>query len=415
MFYILFFLGFIMPEQTSVKFFTYDMLRMPSVVPNNLSSIRDLLRFCLVNGSPEVAVTSATVTAGVCRMTVAAGNSFSFQSVVLCSGFDQAGANGEHRVTATSDLWFEFETDLPDGPLSGAAMKAKYAPAGWMEPFAADSTTMVIRSKNTNPKSRRYFLQIKETTYQYIQVRAFKTMTDLNNGLIPIPTTAQNPNGYYWAKSAENNANPRAWFIIASDKFFYYGINHYYSLTIDRVPFMGCFGDFVTDNVNDKYNVVLRGGNTINDATSIPISGYDFGCSHITPHASISISGSPSTGDNPLSGMFYANVPNWYNSYGLSGANQFGMTNPSTGGYNLFRYNIVDTLMNPRGYLPGALYIGNNLQNAATFYSLNKGTGDFENKYLFGTYTPGGASYYNYTVTQNNSSYMFFDITGPWE
>ena len=244
-----------MAEQTSVKFFTYDMLRMPSVVPNNLSSIRDLLRFCLVNGSPEVAVTSATVTAGVCRMTVAAGNSFSFQSVVLCSGFDQAGANGEHRVTSTSDLWFEFKTDLPDGPLSGTAMNAKYAPAGWMEPFAADSTTMVIRSKNTNPESRRYFLQIKETTYQYIQVRAFKTMTDLNNGLIPIPTTAQNPNGYYWAKSAENNASPRAWFIIASDKFFYYGINHYYSLTIDRVVFMGCFGDFVTDNVNDKYNV----------------------------------------------------------------------------------------------------------------------------------------------------------------
>ena len=87
-----------MAEQTSVKFFTYDMLRMPSVVPNNLSSIRDLLRFCLVNGSPEVAVTSATVTAGVCRMTVAAGNTFSFQSVVLCSGFNQAGANGEHRV-----------------------------------------------------------------------------------------------------------------------------------------------------------------------------------------------------------------------------------------------------------------------------------------------------------------------------
>ena len=95
-----------MAEQTSVKFFTYDMLRMPSVVPNNLSSIRDLIRFCLVNGSPEVTVTSATVTAGVCRMTVAAGNSFSFQSVVLCSGFDQAGANGEHRLLllATSGL-----------------------------------------------------------------------------------------------------------------------------------------------------------------------------------------------------------------------------------------------------------------------------------------------------------------------
>ena len=348
-------------------------------------------------------------------MTVAAGNSFSFQSVVLCSGFDQAGANGEHRVTATSDLWFEFETDLPDGPLSGTAMKAKYAPAGWMEPFAANSTTMVIRSKNTNPESRRYFLQIKETTYQYIQVRAFKTMTDLNNGLIPIPTTAQNPNGYYWAKSAENNANPRAWFIIASDKFFYYGINNYYTLSIDRVPFMGCFGDFVTDNVNDKYNVVLRGGITISDATNSPISGYDFGCSHITPHASISISGSPSTGDNPLSGMFYANVPSSYNSYGLSGTNHFGMIDPSTGGYNLFRYNIVDSLMNPRGYLPGVLYIGNNLQAAASFYSLNKGTGDFENKYLFGTYTPGGASYYHYVATQSNSSYMFFDITGPWE
>ena len=71
--------------------------------------------------------------------------------------------------------------------------------------------------------------------------------------------------------------------------------------------------------------------------------------------------------------------------------------------------------MNPRGYLPGVLYIGNNLQNAATFYSLNKGTGDFENKYLFGTYTPGGGNYFHYTISQSNFSYMFFDITGPWE
>ena len=62
--------------------------------------------------------------------------------------------------------------------------------------------------------------------------------------------------------------------------------------------------------------------------------------------------------------------------------------------------------MNPRGYLPGALYIGNNLQAAATFYSLNKGTGDFENKYLFGTYTPGSSGgYFHYTISQSNFSY----------
>lgn len=405
-----------MAEDTSVKFFTSDMPRTRGLVPNTLTSVTDILKDCLVNGFGNVTPTSASVTGGVCRVLVPDGSTFPLYSTVLCSGADQAGFNGEHKVARSANAWFEFNTTMADGAISGSNIVIKYAPAGWETPFGTTGTYTTFRSKSTNPKAKKYYLQVNEVAYNDLRVRGYKTMTDNTTGTIPFPDLGTFPNGYRWSRSNDNNASVRKWAVLANDRFFYWICAPYYSNDSGRPFSVTCFGDLYTDNVTTTGDVLLNGFGSVDVAnSSSDSSNIYFGASHISYSNWNCLASDTSGLVNSIWGMFFSYAPCYYNSYLVSGKNGFNRFDPITNSLNLHTYHFIDSNLIVRGRVMGAYLINNDLGRTATNFTVEQGMGDLANKNLFGIYTPAGDGYKYSTVSGYNYAYMFFDITGPWE
>lgn len=404
-----------MAEDTSVKFFTSDMPRTRGLVPNTLTSVTDILKDCLVNGFGNVTPTSASVTGGVCRVLVPDGSTFPLYSTVLCSGADQAGFNGEHKVARSANAWFEFNTTMADGAISGSNIVIKYAPAGWETPFGTTGTYTTFRSKSTNPKAKKYYLQVNEVAYDDLRVRGYKTMTDNTTGTIPFPD-ATYANGYYWSRSYENNANIRRWAVLANDRFFYWIVAPYYSNSINQPFVVTVFGDLYNDNITSTGDVIINGHDSKDNANYSPSgSTIYFGASHTLNSSWNCITSDASNTLTSLWGMFFSYAPAYYNSYLLSGVNGFSRFDPINNNYNLHTYHFIDSNMIVRGKIMGAYLINNGLSRVPKNFTIDKGTGDLAGKNLFGIYTSAGNGYKHYDVTGQDYAYMFFDITGPWE
>lgn len=411
-----------MAEDTSIKFYSFEMARSPQLIPNNATQgVRNLLNNCLVTGFGEVNITSGIITDGVCRMFVVSGDSFSNHSTITVSGVTPEELNGEHKVIRMTDMWFEFKTELPNGAVTGTSVKAKYAPAGWEHAFTPSGEYAVYRSKSSSPNARKHYLQVREMSYQEVRVKAFHSMTSNTSGIenYPLASTGY-PNGCYWSKSYQNNALGKGWAIIASDTFFYLLIAPYDTYYTDYIYSCMFFGDFIPRTEYDTENSVLKGfvsitasNNNISDWT------HEVGTSHTTAKDGVSpiISGSSLGNANiPVIASMFSDVASRYNSYGISGHNYGLSSDPYTGGINLTEYKLMDQHFYERGKLPGLYYLKQSINRTyGNLFFLN-GTGDFEGKKLLGVYLQGGNSYFSYPISNNsgNPAYMFFDITGPW-
>lgn len=406
-----------MAEDTRVKVYHAGMLRAPSLVPNVATSFRDLLKATLVNGFGAITPTSATVTSGVCRVNCASGNSFSPYSTIQNSGADQADFNGQHKVIRSADTWFEFNTTLPDGNITGASLSCKYAPAGWENPVADSGLYSVFRSASTDPKAKKHYLQVKESDYQTLNVRGYRTMTDAISGTGIYPSAASYPNGYFWGKSFHNDANPNFWIILASDRFFYYITQSYYANSISYVFSVWFFGDLYNDDAGFAGDSIINGTTSAAEANANNSNNYvEFGASHTTTTNRVSIASDVSDITPAMDTSLYANIPAPYASFGVSGLNGFSRFDPKTNAYNLSNYYAQDSQGVTRGRLPGALYIRNSLgRNIMGQFNFENGTGDFAGKILLGIYTCANVSYRNYYPSAYDPAYMFFDVSGSWD
>ena len=415
-----------MAENTEIKFFRYDNLRSRALVPNILTSVNDVWKDCLVSGYGEVPVLSASVTSGVCRVNVALGNSFNIYSVVLMSGCDQAPANGEHRVSNMGDIFFEFPTDMPDGPITGASIKAKYASAGWDSPFPSSSTRAVYRSKNTSPDSRRHYLQVSETAYDTLNVRSFHSMTDLNNGSDVYPPTSVLGNGYFWGRSYENNAVQRAWFIIASSTFLYWIVLPYNQGAWNStalIPSVQFFGDAIRKIPSDIENVIINGGLNTGEVNNEINGGFGggnhLGVSHLTASNAYQISGTYDGIKSPSPCAAYADISTTYASTAFSGRTAFTRRNVIDGSIEILKYKIIDRQGIERGRIPGVYFIKSSVMSDLTPFTVIDGSGDLIGRKLLVLYT--NASYttlYYYSKFDAANCYptcVLVDITGPWE
>lgn len=139
------------------------------------------------------------------------------------------------------------------------------SPAGWSKPFTGTN----VAAFKTGAGSNGMYLRIEEpvdtnTSYPSAKVRGFETMTDVNTGNGPFPQPSLLPNGLFWYKSYSGSAaaDPRQWWIVASESFLIFMIQTYPSQWVGNPGYYSelfMFGDLENTGPNDAYATIILG------------------------------------------------------------------------------------------------------------------------------------------------------------
>jgi hypothetical protein len=421
------------PVDTSVKYFRSEMVGAP-VLYGAVGSLIGLLDACLVNGFDLKTPSSLVVAAGVATLTYSGGHSAEVDSVLLIEGVTGAlvALNGEQKITFKSATELKFATAAAPGTAAGT-ITFKMAPCGWTKVFTGTNKAVY---KSSDPMANGHFLRVDDTVALETRVTGYETMSDIDTGTGPFPTTSQlsvagatNPAwGGYWSKGvASNTTNGIGWTFFGDTRLFMYGPKTYQSqLTM---------ADATRENFGQTH---LRGfGDPISLRPSGDVYGTTLACSASTNHASGGSQGSFSLGLDGETGSLYTprnwaglgtstmhnnrsfSMPNTVDT--LSGATTYLGEFPSQidGGLRLSERYMHKSLISgnadyaPRAVLPGILYV----PQGKVFASLPpktviKGTGKWLNRSLVAV---GVGSFSTDTQSGPDSSGItFMDITGPW-
>lgn len=373
---------------TTVKIFNSAMTGAPSLanVAGNLIAVLDA---CLVNGFGLKTCDSVVISGGVGTATISTGHSFIPDSVAFFAGATPSGINGEKKVLTASTNVFTFDaTGIADGTATGT-ITVKLAPAGWAKTF---SGTNLAAYKSSNVQATGNFLRVDDTTTTYASVRGYEAMTDINTGSGIFPTAAQQATNV-WQKS--DNAAARQWWLIANDRFFYFGAFPFNSyLTHCHIY---AFGDTIARRSGDPYRAALFAVN--NTAQSIGYQYNPVAATAGTYHSkymprSYSALGSPVG----ISQAWLESAASNFSGYG-------GRTFPNPADNGIVFTPVLVTEGNTyRAELPGIF---------ATPQAI--GSGILDDQRIANT--PGYARtlvYKQWSYDNSGRGGVFFDLTGPW-
>lgn len=391
---------------TSVKYFTSNMAGAP-VLNGTAGSLIGVLDACLVTGFGLKTVDSLVVAGGVATMNISTGHSHTVDSVALVAGAAPAGLNGEQKVTAVTATTVSFATAGISDQTATGTITTKVAPAGWLKPF---SGTNLAAYKSAAVDSTGMYLRLDDTGTLSARVIGYESMSGINTGTGPFPTTAQVSGGGYWCKSLAANATAQGWTIVADGKFFMinmmpsYGSSALYQQGATRG-----FGDVIPLRpAGDSYGCVLN--SSFSSAASSQFdAALDYYSTAYTAFARAytGLGGSsvhsvrPYTGDlNVASGMdaTLGNFPSV-----IDGTLRLSK-----------RYCYSTSPQNmPRSDVPGLYSVPQNFVYD-TFKCWDKisGTGPLAGRNLLAV-VPTSTSFGNNT-TSSSMGISFIDITGPW-
>jgi len=240
-----------MPADTSVKFLHSGMAGAPTL-NGTAGTLIALLDACLVNGFAAAAVDSIAIAGNVATVTRAAGHPFEVGSVTQIADAVVSGGsiNGQHRVTAITSSAYQFDvTGLADQIATGAPTH-RLAPLGWEKPFSGTNLA-VYRSPNV--EGTRLFLRVDDTGTTSARVVGYETMSDVNTGTGPFPTSAQISGGGHWGKSQIADATAKGWVICGDDRGF---VIHTNSIS-GASGWASYFGDVESVKSPDPYACLL--------------------------------------------------------------------------------------------------------------------------------------------------------------
>lgn len=236
-----------------VKYFRSAQSGAP-VLSGTKGTMISVLDACLISGFNLKPITNLTWAEGVAKVTIDGGHGYLEDDIVLVEGAEQPGYNGEHRIRVLSPTQFTWL--LPDDPLASPAtgsLTVKIAPIGWDKVFAATNKA-VYRSRR--PEGTGYLLRVNhDSDTRYARVRGFLSMTDVDTGLEPFPTTGVNEGGLHWAASGYANTSAREWSLIGDAGMFFLLVRSHDSYGI---AFYG-FGDISTYKPGDAHHCILMG------------------------------------------------------------------------------------------------------------------------------------------------------------
>lgn len=389
---------------TTVKHFHSAMSGAPTLngVAGSLIAVLDA---CLVDGFGLKTADSVTVSGGIATANFSTGHSFEPDVIALVAGATPAGLNGEKRVLTTSTNTITFDaTGISDQTASGA-ITVKTAPAGWAKAFAG---TNLAAYRSSDVTGTRMFLRVDDTNANNARVVCYESMTDVNTGTAPFPTSGQISGGGYWGKANDTSATARAWTLIADAKTFWL---HMHTAT-SAVGASGCiwgFGDFESYKSSDPYackiNAASSAAHTLSSGLQASAEFLQNAPSSTGDYAARSFTGLG--GSSALS----AAAEGFLSGSGTAGAltNAFAPIYPNgpNNGLVLVRKVLIESGVALRGVSRGMLYP---VQNCHSFFNWRdkiEGQGSYAGRKLLAVKCGSPAG----TVPQG---VVFFDITGPW-
>jgi len=225
----------------------------------------------LVNGYSLGTVSSITRSGSTATITWSSSHGMTTGSTynrILIAGADQAEYNGSFRLTVTSSTQATFTVSgTPVTPATGTITATKPG-AGWTKPYSG--TNLAAYKQGTG--SNGFYMRVDDSAASvgYSRFLGYETMSDINTGTQPFPTSAQQTGGLYWNRS--NTTTPRSWVCIATASWFIF------TTQWDGTNWHGfSFGDFTSYSYNpDIYNTIIHGSTSGggNPVAAAYVTGY---------------------------------------------------------------------------------------------------------------------------------------------
>ena len=388
---------------TSVKFIHSTQSGSP-ILNGTAGSGIALLDALLVTGWGLQTAASLSVAGGVATITFSSTFPAVVDSVISVDGSSIAALNGEQKVTSVGSNKVSFRTAAADGVATGT-ITAKMAPAGWSKVFTGTNKAVY---KSADPKAHGQYLRVDDSSPTSMRVVGYESLSDIDTGTGPFPTSAQQAGGCYWTKSfaAQNGANP---FFIAADSRFV--LVHLCPYAYASAKYVGGatngFGDMIpTRQAGDAFATGLNGSltETSNAADRTLDSGFYTGVWF--PRDYTGLGGPVINVRRPLIGS----------NESVSGRDTSFGTFPSKFDGRLMLSDVVcsaDGSSPIRCFVPG-LYHAPQAGLSASFSRGNivPGRGKLEGRNLFAL-----ASFYagqSLSTGIQDLGISFVDITGPW-
>lgn len=248
----------------SVKYLHSGMTGAP-VLSGSVGALISVLDACLVDGFGLGTLDSLVIASGVATATRASGHPFEAGQVVLIAGATVTGGtvNGEHRVLSTTATTYTFDATGISNQSATGTITHKVSPVGWSKEF---SGTNLAAYKSVDGSATGFRLRVDDTGTYDARVVGYETMSDVNTGTGPFPTSAQQSGGGYWVKSSTASAAARSWILVADERTFYLAVS---TDGTARYVVWG-FGDLIAQGSTDAYCAVLNYYNA--SGNGVPIS-----------------------------------------------------------------------------------------------------------------------------------------------
>jgi hypothetical protein len=206
-----------MAINSSVRWFMNTMPGAP-VIENVAGGLINVLDACLINGFGSKTINTLVVASEVATATISGGHSYEKHAVIRIAGATPSELNGDWRIASVPDgstLTFACP-GLADGSATGTMTALRATPGYWEKSFS-DTNKGAYRS--THPNGTGLYLRVDDspTSTTPSPVRGYETMTGIDTGANPFPTTAQVAN-LVWRRATAAGAKP--WTLVADERWF---------------------------------------------------------------------------------------------------------------------------------------------------------------------------------------------------
>ena len=186
---------------------------------NAAGSTLAIIDAILVTGFNLQSVLSATVASEVMTVNYAIPHGYEDKVLIRLDG--AAGGSIVRRATVTGTQVLTIPAPgFADGAVAGT-LSSRVAPADWERVFS-DTGKAVFRSKVEGPGSTRFYYRVNDTALgsSTAEFRGFESMTDVDTGIGPFPTVAQDDGQGIHILRADSST-PRPWCAIADGRTLY--------------------------------------------------------------------------------------------------------------------------------------------------------------------------------------------------
>lgn len=254
-----------------VKWFHSAMTGAPAA-GTAVHTLVGILDACLVDGFNTQGLDSLAYDSGAgrCTATVGAGHGYVDHQVVLIAGADQAGYNGEARVTVVDATTFTYAPDAaPAATPATGVITAKAAPVGgWSKAF---SGTDKAAYHSADPLYSGCYLRLDDSVgADGAAVSAFEAMTDVDTG--------SGEFGAGWWRKSDGANTMDEWALVGDSRAFYLMLGG----GAGAARSILFFGDYISFAAGDGYHCALTrdtaaSGGTMNGAGCIGDYGVSDG------------------------------------------------------------------------------------------------------------------------------------------